>query len=227
MSISPFCCHDILLLKIKAAGIDGTCLKLLKSYLHNQQQQSKVNGTISDITSINYGVPQGSILGPLVFIIFINDIADIIINTKVSLYADDTAFYLGGSDPYILSKELSNASNIFEEWCNYNRLTLNQKECKAMLFSTNRRTKTNFPILINGTKIEIVHEFKYLGVMLDKSLNFESHINMIRRKITFRLFIHKKNVLDTLPKGHSLQKYHPSVFRSRESLLYRFQQELS
>lgn len=168
---------------------------MLKSHLSNRRQQCKINDIISNTTAINYGVPQGSILGPLLFIIFINDIAEKITNTQVSLYADDTAFYLGGEDPVILSNELTIASNTFDKWCKDNRLTLNQKKCKSMFFSPKRRKKihlSNFPIFINGLKIDNVQEFKYLGIILDSNLSFESHINMIRKRITSQLFTLKK-----------------------------------
>lgn len=205
--------HNILLLKLESAGIEGTCLNLLSNYLNNRQQQCKVNGIISKTTPITYGVPQGSILGPLLFIIFINDIADSITNVRLSLYADDTVFYLGGKDPHILNRELTYASNIFDNWCKHNRLTLNQDKCKSMLFSSNRRRniiQSNTPICIANTKIDHVTEFKYLGVMLDTGLNFESHINMIKKKITSRMFTLKR-IRWTLSRKDALTLYKSTI----------------
>lgn len=187
--------QNILLQKLESAGISGNCLRLLKDYLSNRTQTCTVNNITLSSKPMYYGVPQGSTLGPLLFIIFINDLATQISNVKLSLYADDTAFYLGGTDKSHIINELNIAANAFDKWCSYNRLTLNYDKTKSMLFtpSQNNKHTLGFPDLeIDNKPIDRVTEFKYLGTILDQNLNFESHIKMIRQNVVARMHILKK-----------------------------------
>lgn len=187
--------QNILLLKLESAGITGNCLKLLKDYLNNRTQTCTMNNITSSANPMLYGVPQGSTLGPLLFIIFINDLATHIPNVKLSLYADETAFYLGGTDKTHIVKELNIASKTFDQWCSYNRLTLNYDKIKSMIFtpSQNKKHSSGLPELKIGDKlIDRLTEFKYLGTILDQNLNFESHIKMIRQNVVARMHILKK-----------------------------------
>lgn len=102
--------HALLLLKLESTGITGNCLNYLK-YLSNRTQNCLVNNIVSPPELIEYGVTQGSTFGPLFFYFFTNDIANYITNVKISLYADDTAFYLSGPDNNLLVKELSLAAS--------------------------------------------------------------------------------------------------------------------
>lgn len=113
----------------------GTCYKQLANYLSNRSQVCKVNDIISTPLNTNYGVPQGSTLGPLLFIIFINGLTSNISNIHISPYADDTSFYFSHTDPTKLWHNLSKASSEFQNWCMDNRLTLNQSKCKTTLFA--------------------------------------------------------------------------------------------
>lgn len=104
---------------------------------------------------------------------------------RVSLNADDTAFDLGGSDLSTITTELSNAANIFDNWCKMNRLTLNQSKCKTLLFHPNRRLKISddrLNIKIQGYNIDRVQEFKYLGVILWCKLN-KLTLNLTKSKL--------------------------------------------
>lgn len=205
--------HSILKLKLKTAGIKGNCYKLLNNYLTNRNQYCRVNNTISNYLPIKYGVPQGSTLGPLLFIIFINDLATKITIPQISLYADDTAFYLSGKNPQKLSRELTESATYFQNWCEMNRLTLNHKKCKSLLFATKRQYKTLNPQIstrIGNTKIDQVSEFKYLGTIIDHSLNFESHIKSLRQKITSRMYTLRK-IRWTLRTKDALTLYRSSI----------------
>lgn len=124
---------------------------------------------------------------PLLFIIFINDITDYIRNVKISLYADDTAFYLSSTDK---TRELTIAANAFDKWCGYNRLTLIHEKTKSVIFtpSQNHKHQSDIPpIKIGDSEIDRLTEFKYLGVTLDQNLNFENHIKKILQKIMCRM----------------------------------------
>lgn len=185
--------HKILLIKLEQAGLKGTCLKLLTNYLTNRQQRCKVNNQLSISEIITYGVPQGSTLGPLLFIIFINDLVNYIEKVKISLYADDTAFYLADSNLEKLHYDMYRAADDFNQWCGWNRLTLNKSKCKTMLYTTNKKIdKSKLSVRIDQNALEMVHEFKYLGVILDSNLSFESHIKMLKQKINAKLYTLKR-----------------------------------
>lgn len=185
--------HKILLIKLEQAGFKGTCLKLLTNYLSNRQQRSKVNNQLSTPRFITYGVPQGSTLGPLLFIIFINDLVRYISDVKLSLFADDTAFYIADKNVENLQDTMSRAANDFNSWCGWNRLTLNKNKCKTVLYTNNNKIdKRQLDICIDYNPLEMVHEFKYLGVILDSNLKFESHLKMIKQKINAKLYTLKR-----------------------------------
>lgn len=91
------------------------------------------NNNLTSDVPVKYGVPQSSTLGPLLFILFINDLTKSRTTPNISLYAEDTAFYLSDKNPIKLSQDLSDAATEFQEWCKLNRLTLNQKKCKSVI----------------------------------------------------------------------------------------------
>ncbi len=122
-------------------------------------------------------MPQGSILGPLMRILYINDIESVITDCQLSLYADNTAVYYANSFYIELMITIRDDVHSISQWLNMNKLTLNMKKTKFMIFGsrTGLRLCGNIPIIINGDAIEQVSEFKYLGVYLDETLTFEKH----------------------------------------------------
>lgn len=204
--------HRILKLKLHAAGINGKCLSLLENYLSDRYQVTKINNIISSKHSISFGVPQGSTLGPLLFIIFINDLPKHITNVNISLYADDTAFYLGTNNFENTMHELNLAANNFDNWCKLNRLTLNQKKTKYITFIPSKayKIKPVSPLKIMNTPIDEVKEFKYLGVTLDSRMTFEKHIATLKQKIVSRLFTLKR-IRWSLSHNDTLILYKSSV----------------
>ena len=134
--------HGLLLNKLKKFGIRGTELNWFKSYLSNRMQSVKVGSSLSNLKSIDIGIPQGSILGPLLFIIFVNDLPDSVI-CKTVMYADDTSLLVSSSDPSSLQNSLNhNLSNI-AKWFRDNNLTLNASKTKFMLFGTPQNIKSS------------------------------------------------------------------------------------
>ena len=109
--------HSILFSKLSAYGITGPSLELLRSYLHDQKQQVCISGVLSDTQIINTGVPQGSILGPLLFLIYINDFPNCLTCTACLLYADDTTVYTSDNDINALTDRLNNELNNINCWC--------------------------------------------------------------------------------------------------------------
>ncbi len=148
-----------------------------------------MNDVLSKKERVVYGVPQGSILGPLLFVIFINDLPDTMNTCRTHLYADDTALSVSGISTNDLETQLNREMTKASEWMKRNHLTLNAKKTKVMTFGTaqtlNKVGELN--ISSDGTDIEVVNTFKYLGIYLDRRLTFTEHVQYIRRKCTGRI----------------------------------------
>lgn len=183
--------RQILLEKLSYYGIKDNVLKWFQQYLSNRLQVTKVGDAISECKSNDIGVPQGSILGPLLFIIYLNDI-NYIECDFMNLFADDTLISCSGTD---VEETIHRMNNILNKVCEYlklNKLTLNVKKTKAMILNTQYKlSKINtelFALKINNDKIDWVQEIKYLGVILDSKLNFKSHFEYTKKKITKKMY---------------------------------------
>ena len=170
--------HAILLSKLEHYGVDGIPLQLVKNYLTNRKQYVKLNEVNSNLLPINTGVPQGSILGPLLFIIYINDFARASSIFDFICYADDTTLFSTLNNlvnaqninpDIIINKELAKIN----EWLEINKLSLNVTKTKFMVFHTQHKHRAIKPPVpkINNTNIEKVEQFKFLGLPLDSNLN--------------------------------------------------------
>ena len=142
------------------------------------------------------GVPQGSILGPLLFVIDINDLAKYIIECKLNLYADDTTLYNASPSYVDLMLSLRLEMTTLIEWMLANKLTLNVKKTKLMIFGSKPKL-SKMPVntmnsYISNEIVEYVHSFKYLGVILDESLNFNEHVDQVYKKSCMKLGAIKK-----------------------------------
>ena len=126
--------HDILLEKLEHYGIRGCALSWFRSYLSNKPQYVTYNGTTSMSQTIKCGVPQGSILWPLLFLIYINDLGNVCINTMPLLFADDTNLFASGTNIIQLQDAVTNDQNSIVEWLKVNRLSLNIKKTHFMIF---------------------------------------------------------------------------------------------
>ena len=175
---------NILLAKLQAYGIRGDCIKWFKSYLTDRTQYVNFNGEQSAEHTLKCGVPQGSILGPLFFIIFVNDmfnVSNVLFNV---LYADDTCIYISGSDINALFDVLNIELAALLEWLNANKLTLNVDKTFYMLFHRRRIKTDNLKLTIGQGTLKQTSQCKYLGLIIDNKLNWAAHIAHVKSKIS-------------------------------------------
>lgn len=177
--------HCLLLNKLNDIGITGTALKIFKSYLSNRTQVVKIGQTKSKHNAITYGVPQGSILGPLLFLIYINSIHTIGLKGDIALYADDTSlFYFGKSIESIIADAQCDLDKL-NTWFQGNLLTINVSKTNYIIFAAVNKKMPNFvPLTINNQPITRVYQERFLGLILDSNLNWKPHLLQIKSKLT-------------------------------------------
>lgn len=176
--------HDILLGKLCYYGICGQALLLLKSYLSNRKQVVQINNMCSKALSVTCGVPQGSILGPLLFNIYLNDIVKINPSAKFIIYADDTSIFFAGTDIHELVDTCNHTMKALENWSKSNSMQINELKTKAVIFRPkNKPIPVHRNIFLNSRPIEIVEHFKCLGVVFSANMSWDSHINYLVGKI--------------------------------------------
>lgn len=175
--------RQILLQKLYIMGIKDNELDWFRSYLCNRKQRTRIGDHMSDETGNYLGVPQGSILGAFLFIIYINDIQSVIQNCSINLFADDTLIYICGTDINELIKKVnSDLVNIFNYLC-LNKLKLNMEKTKTMVIGKKFNSSLIDNIKINNVIIEKVSIYKYLGIVVDNKLNFKANIDNLCKKV--------------------------------------------
>ena len=152
-----------------AYGIRGNILKWFRSYLTNRSQFVSYDGRQSEIQSITCGVPQGSILSPLLFIIYMNDICNVSELLFTVLYADDTCVVINGKDMLSIIPILNHELHMLSTWLKANKLSLNTDKTYYMIFHRARikLPDTDYPIIMNNSSLSNIKNHKYLGVILD------------------------------------------------------------
>ena len=177
--------HKILISKLERLGVRGTVLELFKSYLENRKQYVIYGETKSALQEVGIGVPQGSILGPLLFIIYINDLPNASALLEYILFADDSNIHASAPSPEELQARLNTELGKLSDWFAHNRLSLNYVKTELIDFSkSKRRAIDDFNVEIDGKPIRRVDESKFLGVYLDKNISWRSHINNVITKIS-------------------------------------------
>lgn len=168
--------HRILLKKLEAYGIRGVANQFLESYLKDRRQQVVIDGIKSTPSTINCGVPQGSNIGPLLFLIYVNDIAKLNLKGQLRLFADDTAISYEAKTVSELYRDMSHDLKLIMQYLENNLLALNLQKTKMMLFGKRETLDATMGLVINGATIEEVDRFKYLGVWIDNRLKWDVHI---------------------------------------------------
>ncbi len=186
--------HNILLNKLRTFNSSDKSISWFQQYLLGRFQAVRTRGTTSSFLPMTCGVLQGSILGPMLFILYINDLEKYLELSKVSLYADDMALYVQARSQAEIMLDLRLELSMVHEWLKANKLTLNVDKTKYMVFGTKTALvhKPDLNIRIDGEKLERVSVMKYLGVFLDEHLTFSEHISTVCKKSSQKLgILHK------------------------------------
>ena len=186
--------HGILLDKLKEMGISDEALKWFGSYLQDRFQCTVVNGVTSTMQKVKCGIPQGSNLGPLLFLAYINDLTKCVKNCKISLYADDTCIYSSDKDAANIVNTLNDELKAVNKWLTRNKLALNAKKCEFLLIGSRKRIKTAVvpDVTIGMNTIQRVRCLKYLGIIIDEHLDWSAQVEALGKKIIRDIYLLKR-----------------------------------
>jgi ferritin-like metal-binding protein YciE len=206
--------HSILLNKLESYGVRGSTNKLIKSYLENRKQYTQVNAQKSKLKTIECGVPQGSVLGPLLFLIYFNDIQNCT-KAPMRLFADDANIFISCKDPIHLRKIAEQCLTDIKAWLNLNRLILSEDKTQYSIFMPcKRKVPTNLNEIQIGKKTIIrTDSCKYLGVILDDKLSFDGHIMQLCKDLT-KVIYSFRVIKDWVPHCEKLKLYY-AYFHSK------------
>jgi hypothetical protein len=183
-------CTEILIKKLQKYGITGNSLTWFQSYLSNRTQFVRHDNKISTPRKINIGVPQGTILGPILFLIYMNDLPNNVTSSLAILYADDTTFPDSAPTYEELQTKLNNTLTEASHWFHKNRLIINISKSSLLLISTRynlEKVPSDFIVKLDGTPLPIVTCTKLLGVVIDSTLTWDKHIEYICNKLSPRV----------------------------------------
>ena len=183
--------HEILLYKLNYYGVRGIALEWFRNYLDSRKQFVSIANTNSDTKMVNCGVPQGSILGPLLFLIYINDFCKSSSVLSFILFADDSNIFFSHKDPRHLLATINHELKQVSEWIKANKLSLNLQKTNYMLFS-NIIDELPGNIIFENTNIKRVSITKFLGVTIDKNLSWKEHVDHICKIISRNIGIINK-----------------------------------
>ena len=202
--------HSILLKKLKHYKLSDNTLSWFASYLSSRKQKVSLNNITSDDEIITDGVPQGSILGPLLFLMFINDLPLYTDSANTDFYADDTTLYVCGKSLEIIERNLQIALDCLAKWCKCNGMLINTTKTKVILITTHQKRTSlingQLSLNLNDDRLNMITNDKVLGIVLDNNLTWSQHINKVCKKITSNLWLLAR-IKDYLNIPHRVQFY--------------------
>ena len=178
--------HAGLLRKLEALGVQSPLLQWFESYLRNRQQRVVIEGQCSDWRTITSGVPQGSVLGPLLFLIYINDITDDLASLPL-IYADDTTLFEIVDDPAVSADRLNSDLNKISVWADKWLVTMNPVKSRNVVFSLKRNKQVHPPLFLNSNIVKDAESHTHLGLTLQSSMSWRKHIVQVFEKASKRL----------------------------------------
>ena len=183
--------HNLLLHKLISVGLSDNTVNWFQSHLTNKKQRTSVGDTLPVAAPITVGVPQGSILEPLLFLIYVNFLPSCQLASEIVLYTDDTVIYYSSTDLFDLESKLNSDLATVSNWFSSDLLTLNISKCNFVIFGNSRKLKlaNDVSLKVNSTAIKRSPSFKYLGVVINQPMSWSEHIDTIRTKINQRIGI--------------------------------------
>ena len=181
--------HPLLLKKLKDMNVGDLAVDWVRSYLTDRKQRVLANNVYSPSLTITQGVPQGSVLGPLFYIIYANDLSKIVKNCEIAMYADDTVLYISGYDFCTSVRKLQEDIDAISCWCNVNGIMANTDKTKVMVFGSNNSLAKIpvFEIRFGEDTLQRVTSYNYLGITLDSQLNYNLHVTKVISLVTGKL----------------------------------------
>lgn len=178
--------RQILLNKLRYYGINGTEWLWFNSYLSSRNQYTRIGNASSNTLPVEFGVPQGGVVSSLLFLLFINDIANCSPSTKCVIYADDTSIYVSSPNIDELFLKANTSLSLFKSWFDANKLSLNVSKTQYMIFHRKQKVVPiiNQSLSLNGIELKRVFSVKFLGIILDPNLDWNNHIQNVTRKVT-------------------------------------------
>lgn len=185
--------HSLVLQKCERYGIRGIAQLWLRSYLNNRFQYVSIDDVESHLKHETCGVPQGSVLGPKLFILYMNNICTVSDTLKYVMFAEDTNLFCSGGNIKELLKTVEIELMKLNKWFSLNKLSLNESKTKFMLFG-GKRTNTEVKLNLNNVEIERVYETKFLGVIIDDKVCWKPHIKYVKQKLSLFLFFTEQEI---------------------------------
>ena len=175
--------HDIILQKLEFYGVRGVALNWIKSYLYDRKQYVLYNSQRSGIRPIECGVPQGSVVGPLLFIIYTNDLPSCLNHSKAILFADDTTLYTSSDNPINNFALMNEDLDCLTDWFRANKLSLNVSKTNYMIFSNQNLVNNDHELKLANCPLSKTACAKFLGLYIDENLKWNEHIQVVKTKI--------------------------------------------
>ena len=201
--------HELLLLKLQYFGVHGTELRWFESYLSGRKQAVSLNGKLSKPGQVSIVIPQGGVLGPVLFLLFINDITQSVNAGTCNIFADDVAIYTSCKTVEDAESQLQICINEIDRWYKNNRLKINADKTNVMVISSRAKgIHKELNVKLNDTKLKQVNSVRYLGVNIDCKLTWDEHVKQLCKNVAYKIFSLRRlssslntSLLNTLYKG--------------------------